>query len=67
MIYEQLRDRIKAEHPVALATVIDGPTRGAKLLVAPGEPVQGSLGDPRPTRNDPDAPGRHSGRPSPAP
>jgi xanthine dehydrogenase accessory factor len=46
MIYEQLRDRIKAEQPVALATVIDGPTRGAKLLVTPGEPAQGSLGDP---------------------
>ncbi len=45
MIYEQLRDRIKAEQPVALATVIDGPTRGAKLLVTPGEPAQGSLGD----------------------
>jgi xanthine dehydrogenase accessory factor len=46
MIYEQLRDRIKSEQPVALATVIDGPTRGAKLLVTPGEPAQGSLGDP---------------------
>ena len=46
MIYEQLRDRIKSERPVALATVIDGPTSGAKLLVAPGEPAQGSLGDP---------------------
>jgi xanthine dehydrogenase accessory factor len=46
MIYEQLRDRIKAEQPVALATVIDGPTRGGKLLIAPGEPVQGTLGDP---------------------
>ena len=45
-LYEQLRDRIRAEEPVALATVIDGPARGAKLLVAPGEPVQGSLGDP---------------------
>ena len=44
MIYEQLRDRIKSEQPVALATVIDGPTRGAKLLVTPdGEPA-GSLG-----------------------
>jgi xanthine dehydrogenase accessory factor len=46
MIYEQLRDRIKAEQPVALATVIDGPTRGAKLLIAPGEAVRGTLGDP---------------------
>jgi xanthine dehydrogenase accessory factor len=45
-IYEQLRDRIRAEEPVALATVIDGPARGAKLLVAPGGIVDGTLGDP---------------------
>jgi xanthine dehydrogenase accessory factor len=45
-IFEQLRDRIRAEDPVALATVIDGPARGAKLLVAPGGPVAGTLGDP---------------------
>ena len=46
MIYERLRDRIRAEEPVALATVIDGPSRGAKLLVEPGAPPVGSLGDP---------------------
>jgi xanthine dehydrogenase accessory factor len=45
MIFEQLRDRIRSEAPVALATVIDGPARGAKLLVVPGEPVVGTLGD----------------------
>jgi xanthine dehydrogenase accessory factor len=46
MIFERLRDRIRDEQSVALATVIDGPAaRGAKLLVAPGEPVLGSLGD----------------------
>ena len=45
-IYDQLRDRIRAEEPVALATVIDGPARGAKLLVAPGALVAGTLGDP---------------------
>ena len=45
-LYEQLRDRIRSEEPVALATVIDGPARGAKLLVAPGQAVGGSLGDP---------------------
>jgi xanthine dehydrogenase accessory factor len=45
VIYEQLRDRIRAEEPVALATVIDGPARGAKLLVVPGGPAVGSLGD----------------------
>ena len=45
-IYDQLRDRIRAEEPVALATVIDGPARGAKLLVAPGVMLAGTLGDP---------------------
>jgi xanthine dehydrogenase accessory factor len=45
VIYEQLRDRIRAQEPVALATVIDGPARGAKLLVVPGGPAVGSLGD----------------------
>jgi xanthine dehydrogenase accessory factor len=45
-IFEQLRDRIRAEEPVALATVIDGPGRGAKLLVGPGAIVAGTLGDP---------------------
>ncbi len=44
-IYEQLRDRIRAEEPVALATVVDGPSRGAKLLVVPGASAVGSLGD----------------------
>jgi xanthine dehydrogenase accessory factor len=46
MIFEQLRDHIRAQSPVALATVIDGPTRSAKLLVTPGEPALGTLGDP---------------------
>jgi xanthine dehydrogenase accessory factor len=45
MIYPRLRDHIREERPVALATVIDGPGRGAKLLVAPGEETIGSLGD----------------------
>lgn len=45
-----LRERIKAEAPVALATVVDGPHVGAKLLVTPDiEPV-GDLGDPELTR-----------------
>jgi xanthine dehydrogenase accessory factor len=46
LIYEQLRDRIRAQEPVALATVIDGPASGAKLLVVPGAPPLGSLGHP---------------------
>jgi xanthine dehydrogenase accessory factor len=45
-VYEQLRDLLRAEEPVALATVVDGPQPGAKLLVRPeGEPL-GQLGDP---------------------
>ncbi len=44
-IYEVLRDAIRAEQPVTLATVADGPDLGAKLLVRPGEPPLGSLGD----------------------
>lgn len=43
-LFPQLRDAIKAEEPVALATVIEGPHLGAKLLVTP-EAVEGSLGD----------------------
>jgi xanthine dehydrogenase accessory factor len=43
-IYETLRDALRAEEPVALATVVNGPDVGAKLLVRPeGEPM-GALG-----------------------
>jgi xanthine dehydrogenase accessory factor len=49
-IYEILRERIKAEAPVALATVVDGPHVGAKLLIAPGAEPIGDLGDPELTR-----------------
>jgi len=45
-LFEQLRDRIRSEEPVALATVVDGPARGAKLLVVPGHATLGTLGDP---------------------
>ncbi len=44
-VYEALRDALRAEEPVALATVIEGPSRGAKLLVRPGTPTLGTLGD----------------------
>lgn len=50
-LYEVLRDAIRAEEPVALATLIEGPVDspnlvpGAKLLIRPGLPVMGSLGD----------------------
>ena len=43
-VYDALRDALRAEEPVALATVINGPNVGAKLLVpAEGEPM-GRLG-----------------------
>src|SRR5687768_3730401 len=45
-IYDAFAARLRADEPVALATVIDGPQRGAKLLVVPGDPALGTLGDP---------------------
>lgn len=44
-IYPRLRDELRAERPVALATVIDGPGIGAKLLVRPDGSSAGSLGN----------------------
>jgi xanthine dehydrogenase accessory factor len=45
-IFDRLRVELDAERPVALATIVEGPAVGAKLLVGPeGDPV-GSLGDP---------------------
>ncbi len=44
-LYERWARQLRAAAPVALATVIDGPNIGAKLLVEPGD-VQGSLGHP---------------------
>jgi xanthine dehydrogenase accessory factor len=45
-LYETLRDRIQAQQPVALATVLDGPNVGAKLLVSPDLETEGDLGHP---------------------
>ena len=45
-LYETWRDAVRAEQPVALATVIEGPGLGNKLLVRPGAEPQGTLGDP---------------------
>jgi xanthine dehydrogenase accessory factor len=45
-IYEAVRDALRAQQPVALATVIEGPNTGAKLLVSPGTPPSGTLGNP---------------------
>jgi xanthine dehydrogenase accessory factor len=44
-LYRALRDALWAETPVALATVVEGPNPGAKLLVQPGVESQGTLGD----------------------
>ena len=46
MIYEQLDEALRANRPVALATVIEGPHVGAKLLVGPDRDPSGTLGDP---------------------
>jgi xanthine dehydrogenase accessory factor len=45
MIFAALRDALRADEPVALATVVEGPQPGAKLLVRPGHEPLGSLGD----------------------
>jgi xanthine dehydrogenase accessory factor len=49
-LYEALSASIRAEEPVALATVVEGPDHllGGKLVIRPGaaEPVLGHLGDP---------------------
>lgn len=45
-IYDALAAALGADRPVALATVVEGPAIGAKLLVEPDEPALGSLGDP---------------------
>ncbi len=44
-IYDALRDALRGQEPVALATVVEGPHLGAKLLVRPGREPQGTLGD----------------------
>lgn len=44
-VYDELQRRLRSQEPVGLATVIDGPNVGAKLLVAPGTKDVGSLGD----------------------
>ncbi len=49
-IYDLLRDRLKSQTPVALATVVDGPHVGAKLMVTTSEPTVGDLGNPELTR-----------------
>jgi len=45
MIYDELDAALRADRPVALATVVEGPNLGAKLLVGPDREPAGSLGD----------------------
>jgi xanthine dehydrogenase accessory factor len=45
-LFDVLRAAIAAEEPVALATVVEGPGLGGKLLVRPDVDPLGSLGDP---------------------
>jgi xanthine dehydrogenase accessory factor len=44
-VFDALRAALTADRPVALATVVAGPHVGAKLLVEPGQPTLGTLGD----------------------
>jgi xanthine dehydrogenase accessory factor len=44
-LFEELAAAVRAGEPVALATVIDGPGLGSKLLAGPGRPAVGTLGD----------------------
>ncbi|MEO5722722.1 MAG: XdhC/CoxI family protein [Ilumatobacteraceae bacterium] len=45
-IYPLLETLLRSQQPVGLATVIEGPNIGAKMLIVPREPAQGSLGHP---------------------
>jgi xanthine dehydrogenase accessory factor len=46
-LYQTLAEAIRAEEPVALATLVEGPVEllGGKLVVRPALPVLGTLGD----------------------
>src|SRR5829696_149391 len=45
-LFDTLRDCLRRQQPVALATVIAGRGLGAKLLVRPGQEPEGGLGHP---------------------
>ena len=45
-VFEALEEALRADEPVALATVIAGEGIGAKLLVRPDAAPRGTLGDP---------------------
>jgi len=44
-LFASLSELLRADEPVALVTVVDGPNVGAKLLVTPGTDPLGSLGN----------------------
>jgi xanthine dehydrogenase accessory factor len=44
-VYDELRAALEADRPVALATVINGPGTGSKLLVGPDLETVGTLGN----------------------
>jgi xanthine dehydrogenase accessory factor len=45
VIYAGLAEALRAQRPIALATVIEGPGIGSKLLVEPDRPLAGTLGN----------------------
>ncbi|MDQ1519858.1 MAG: xanthine dehydrogenase accessory factor [Actinomycetota bacterium] len=44
-VFDALENALRSSEPVALATVVEGPHLGAKLLVRPGVAPAGTLGD----------------------
>ena len=44
-LYQLFSERVRANLPVALASVIDGPNIGAMMMVSPDTETQGSLGN----------------------
>jgi len=44
-LFDELADCIRTGSPAVLATIIEGPGAGAKLLVRPGRDAEGDLGD----------------------
>lgn len=44
-LYDELREALEDDQPVALATIIDGPGVGAKLLIGPDREPRGTLGN----------------------
>ncbi|MGY6501029.1 MAG: XdhC family protein [Acidimicrobiales bacterium] len=44
-VYQALRDALRSDTPVALATVVEGPGLGSKLLVGPTTDAVGTLGN----------------------